>query len=79
MESFSFFQEFKISFELRFKTFIQKKIPKIQKIAEINLTTAKIGYFAQFGIFGDISGSKQLKISMLIYLLFSVEKLLKQK
>ena len=47
-------------------------------MVEIALTTLKLGYFAQFGIFGIISGSKQSKINLLIYLLFC-EKLQKQK
>ena len=54
VEGFSFPQEFKISFEIRFTTFSlknakisRKKIPR---------------YFAQFGIFADISGYRQRKL-----------------
>ena len=46
----------------------EKKYQKIQKIAEIGLTATKIGYFPQFGIFGDISGTRQSQINMFIYL-----------
>ena len=69
VKSFSFLPEFKISFELRFKTFSQKKIPKSieEKIMEITLTTTKIGYFAQFWIFDDISGSRQSQTNLLIH------------
>ena len=70
VESFSFLQEFKIPFELRFTTFSQKKMPKNPE-KQIILTTTKIGYFAQFGIFADISGSSKSQISLLIYFLFS--------
>ena len=31
------------------------------------MTATKIGYFAQFGIFGDISGFKQSQINLIIY------------
>ena len=69
VKSFSFFLEFKILFELRFKTFSQKKIPKSieEKIMEITLTATKIGYFAQFWIFDDISGSRQSQTNLLIH------------
>ena len=46
LESFSFFQEFNISFELRFKALSQKKIPKNPKIAGITWSATKIDYFA---------------------------------
>ena len=39
----------------------------------------KIDYFAQFIIFADISGYRQSQISLLICLLFSVDKLKTQK
>ena len=81
VKSFSFLPEFKILFELRFKTFSQKKIPKSieEKIMEITLTATKIGYFAQFRIFDDISGSRQSQTNLLIHWLISVDKLQKQK
>ena len=46
---------------------------------KIPLIATKIGYFAQFGIFTDISGYKQSQISLLIYLLFSVGNLQTQE
>ena len=72
VESFSFLEEFKTSFEICFNTLSWKKIPK-------NLEYHKIGYFAQFGILGDISGFRQSQISLLIYLLFPVDKSQKLK
>ena len=47
VKSFSFLPEFKILFELRFKTFSQKKIPKSieEKIMEITLTAQKESVF----------------------------------
>ena len=72
VEGFSFPQEFKSSFEIRFTTFSQKKKKKTLLIA------TKIGCFAQFGIFAVISGYRQSQISFLI-LLFSVVKLQTQK
>ena len=77
VETFSFLQEFEISFELRFKTISQKKIPKIQKINHSDCY--KNWLLAQFGIFSDICGSRQSQISLLTYLLSSVYKLQKQK
>ena len=59
MESLSFLQEFKILFEIFFEIFSRKKTQKFQKIREITPTATKVGYFAQFGIVGDISGSRQ--------------------
>ena len=50
----------KTSFELCFKTYV---------------TATKIVYFAQFGIFSYIGGSRQLQINSFIDLLFSVDKL----
>ena len=45
-----------------------------------NISRKKIPcYFAQSGIFADISGYRQLQISLLIYLLFSVGKLQTQE
>ena len=73
VEGFSFPQEFKSSFEIRFTTFSQKKKKKNLLIA------TKIGCFAQFGIFAVISGYRQSQISFLICLLFSVVKLQTQK
>ena len=61
--SFSFLQEFKISFEIQ----------KIQKIVELTHPATKICQFPQFGIFGDISCSRQSQINLLIYLLFYVD------
>ena len=55
-----------------------KKNAKISR-KKIPLIAPKIGYFAQFGIFTDISGYRQLQISLLIYLLFSVGKLQTQE
>ena len=65
--NFSFLQEFKISLEIQ----------KIRKIAELTHTATKIGQFSQFGIFGDISGSRQSQINLSIYLSFYVDKLQK--
>ena len=70
-EGFSFPQEFKISFEIRFTTFSLKNA----KIFRKNIH----GYFAQVGIFADISGCRQSQISLLIYLLLSVGKLQTQE
>ena len=71
VEGFSFPQEFKVSFEIRFTIFSLKKCQNIKK---------KIpGYFVQFGIFADISGYRQSQISLLIYLLLSVGKLQTQE
>ena len=56
VESFSFLQEFKSPFEMRFTTFSQKKMPKYP---ENKWLWTKIGYFTQFGIFADISGYRQ--------------------
>ena len=39
------------------------------------LIATKNGSFGQFGIFTNISGSRQSQISSLLYLLFSVGKL----
>ena len=78
MEGFSFPQEFKSSFEIRFTTFSQKKKEKKNKKNPLLIAT-KIGYFAQFGIFAVISGCKQSQNSFLICLLFSVVKLQTQK
>ena len=39
----------------------------------------KIGYFAEFEIVADISASRQSQVTLLIYLIFSVGKLEKQK
>ena len=64
-------QEFKISFEIRHS--VKKKMPKYPHTKTIP------GYFAQFGIFADISGYRQSQISLLIYLLFSVGKLQTQE
>ena len=75
VEGFSFPQEFKSSFEIRFTTFSQKKKKKKKKTL---LIATKIGCFAQFGIFAVISGYRQSQISFLI-LLFSVVKLQIQK
>ena len=59
VESLSFLQEFKILFEIFFEIFSRKKTQKFQKITEITLSGTKVCYFAQFGIAGDISGSRQ--------------------
>ena len=53
-ESFSFLQDFEISFELRFWRQSEENAKKSKKIAEITLTVNKIVYFAQFGMFGNI-------------------------
>ena len=66
-------------FKISLMIFSQTKYQKIQKIAKITITTTKIGYFPQFGIFGDISGFRQSQINLLIYLLFFVDKLQKQR
>ena len=58
---------------------IQSKENTKKSTKNITLTATKIGYFAQFGMFADISDSRQSQISLLIYLLFSVGKLQKQK
>ena len=81
VKSFSFLQELKILYELRFKTSGQKKIPKNleEKVSEITLTATKICYFAFFAIFDDSSGFRQSEINLLIHLLISVDKLQKQK
>ena len=63
---FSFLQKFKIPFEM-------------PKYLENKSLGTKIGYFAQFSIFADISGYRQSQISLLICLLFSVGKLQTQK
>ena len=68
---------FFLPFELRFTAFSQEKLPK--NLENKSLTTTKIDYFAQFGIFADISGPRQSRISLLIYLYFSVGKFQKQK
>ena len=62
VESFSFLQDLKILYELRFKTSDQKKITKNleEKVSEITLIATKICYFADFTIFDDISGFRQL-------------------
>ena len=39
------------------------------------MIATKIYYFAQFGIFADISGSRESQNSFLVCLLFSVDKL----
>ena len=65
--SFSFLQEFKIFLNYVSIHSVKIKYQKIQKIAEIALIASKIGYLAQCGMFGDISGSKQSQISLLIY------------
>ena len=49
------------------------------KYVENKSLGTKIGYFAQFSIFADISGYRQSQISLLICLLFSVGKLKTQK
>ena len=77
VEIFSFLQEFKISFELRFTTFSQKKYQKIQKINHSEYS--KDWLLCSIWNIADISGSGQSQISLLIYLLFSVGKLQKQK
>ena len=56
VESFSFLQEFKIPFEIRFTTFSQKKM---SKYPENKSLWTKIGYSTQFGIFANISGYRQ--------------------
>ena len=76
VESFTFLQMLKIPFEIRFTTIRQKKMPKY--IENKSLWT-KIDYFAQFTVFADFSGYRQLQISLLICLLFSVGKLQTQK
>ena len=58
VEGFSFPQEFKTSFEIRFTAFSWKK----PKYPEKQIPA----YFAQFGIFVHISGYKKLQISLLI-------------
>ena len=58
---------------------IQSKENTKKSTKNITLTATKIGYLAQFGMFADISDSRQSQISLLIYLLFSVGKLQKQK
>ena len=62
VESFSFLQDLKILYELRFKTSDQKKITKNleEKVSEITFIATKICYFAYFAIFDDISGFRQL-------------------
>ena len=52
--SFSFLQDFEISFELRFWRQSEENTKNSKKIAEIALTVNKIVYFAQFGMFGNI-------------------------
>ena len=81
VKSFSFLQELKILYDLRFKTSDQKKIIKNlkEKVWEITLIATKICYFAYFAIFDDISGFRQSEINLLTHLLFSVDKLQKQK
>ena len=71
VEGFSFPQEFKISFEIRFTTFSLKKMSKYQE--------KNPWLLCSFGIFADISGYRQSQISLLIYLLFSVGKLQTQE
>ena len=44
---------------------LKQNTKKIRK--QIAMTATKIGYFAQFGIFGDISGFKQSQINLIIY------------
>ena len=61
---------FCLPFELRFMAFSQEKLPK--NLENKSLTTTKIDYFAQFRIFSDISGPRQSRISLLIYLYFSL-------
>ena len=67
VESFSFLQELKISFDYVSRHSVKGKHQEIQKITEITLTATIIGYFAQFGKTGDISGFRQSQISSLIY------------
>ena len=53
---FSFLQDFKIPYEIPFPTFRRKEMPKYPENKSL---WTKIGYFAQFGIFPDISGYRQ--------------------
>ena len=57
VENFSFLQEFKICLNYVSRHTFRRKYQKIQKIANITMSVTKIGYFAPFGIFGNISGS----------------------
>ena len=59
----------------RYLIFTEKKCKNIQKTAENTLTATKTGYFAQFGIFGDIDGSRKSQKSetnLFILLLLSI-------
>ena len=65
-----FFVCSQILFELHFRDSVRTKYQKIQKIAEIILNATKIGYFAQFGIFDVVIGSRESKINC-IFLSFN--------
>ena len=57
MESFSFLQKFKISFERQLKIFSQKKIQKhLENRGNKKKKLPQTFFFTQFGIFGNISG-----------------------
>lgn len=68
VESFSFSQEFKISFWIHFKTVSRKKIPKNPENAENTLTATKIGYLVNLGYFRiSVAPSNHKLICYFIY------------
>ena len=52
VESSLFRQNLKVRLNYVSRHSVRKEYQKIEKIAEITVTATKIGYFAQFGIFG---------------------------
>ena len=64
-----------VSYGLCFKSISQKEIAINPEILIVN----KFGYFIQFEIFRDISGSRQSQINLLVSLLYSIDKFLKRR
>ena len=56
-----------------FQDVVRRKYQKIQKVTDITVTATKIVYFVQFGMFGDIRGSRQSQIDLFINSLSSID------
>ena len=64
LKSFSFVHKFRLNYISRES--VRTTYQKMQKIAEIILTATKICYFAQFGIFDVVIGSRESKINCIL-------------
>ena len=62
LKIFRFFKNIKFRLNCVSRHSVGEKYQKIRKIVEITLIATKIGYFAQLGIFGDFSGSRNRKL-----------------